>query len=166
VLCHQPNPVLTVRKLASLLRPGGLLTLIEPEVDYGISPGAALPETNRCMQLIRETVRRAGIPTTLGTHLPRIFYESGLSWPETFAHIVMGSGPDFPGYEHLAHTIAFLLPLTERFGLVAPAKVKLEGLADRIRHEVVASRSSLITHVVVGAWTRRMGAGPDMIAFR
>jgi 2-polyprenyl-3-methyl-5-hydroxy-6-metoxy-1,4-benzoquinol methylase len=166
VLCHQPDPVVTVRKLASLLRPGGLLALMEPEIDYGISPSADLPETKRCMRLIRETVRKAGIPTTLGTQLPRIFHESGLSWPDTSAHIVMGSGPDFLGYDHIAHTVGFLLPLAERFGLAAFAKVELEGLADRIRHEVVANRSSLITHIVVGAWTRRMGASPDMTAFR
>ena len=73
----------------------------------------------------------------------------------------MGGGPDFAGYTHLANTLAFLLPIAERLGIAAANEVNLEGLADRIRQEVVASRSSLVTQIVVGAWVRRIGARPD-----
>jgi len=69
-------------------------------------------------------------------------------------HIVMGSGPDFEGYECFAEGVEVLLPLARKLGIVTANEVNLENLAERIRKEVVGNQSSLITHIVVGAWAR------------
>jgi len=154
LLFHLPEPVAALRTFGSLVRSGGLIVFVESEVGVNVHTNHEYPETRRIVDMMRETLRRAGVHMKLGTQLPRIFYEAGLGWPETSLHVVMGSGEDFEGYDMWADIAASLLPLAEKFGIATAAEMDLPTLAERVRREVVGTKGSLPCYFQVGAWVR------------
>jgi ubiquinone/menaquinone biosynthesis C-methylase UbiE len=152
VLCHQPDPAAALRSLVPVVRPGGLIVFMEPELDGTVQHNCDFPERSRCVDLMKKTLRRAGVHMRVATQLPRIFHEAGLGWPDTSLHVVTGSGEEFEGYAYYADTVQSLLPLAEKFGIATAAEVNLATLSERLRQEMVSAKSSLPCGVHVGAW--------------
>jgi hypothetical protein len=67
---------------------------------------------------------------------------------------VMGGGPTWGGYDHLASLVRGLLPLIVQGGIATAEEVGIETLAQRLRDEAVSQRG-----VVMGLslLTLRMG---------
>ena len=154
VLCHQPDPSAALRRFAQIVRPGGLIVFLEPEFNLSVQTFASLPETRRCAGWLVEICRRAGMQMNTGTQFSRIFHDAGLPWPETHLHLVFGGGPEYRGYQHYADTLDSLLPLGEKLGVVTRAEACVDGMAERLRREVLAEQTGLISCVAVGAWVR------------
>jgi hypothetical protein len=62
-------------------------------------------------------------------------------------------GPDSPVYRYLAH-ILNSLPAMERYGVASASELAVESFAERLREEVVAADSILVTPCLVAAWKR------------
>lgn len=154
VLCHQPDPVAALKSLAALVRPGGLVVFVEPELGCILHTNREHPEATRVADMVKGTLRRAGVHMTLGTQLTRIFYEAGLGWPDTSLHLVMGSGDEFEGYEMWTETVSSLLPLAEKFGIATAAEIDPATVSQRLRRELAEIESSLLCAIHVGAWAR------------
>lgn len=76
-LMHQPDAVRTLRQIAGLLRPGGLLVAQEP---LRIPPPASHPDLAALADywaLVHQLLERAGVPTGTVENLPRSAREAG-----------------------------------------------------------------------------------------
>jgi SAM-dependent methyltransferase len=155
VLMYLADPAATLRRIAALLRPGGIiafqeLTLTESGLTY---PEA--PLLQRTGTLINETFRRAGMEMEMGLKLYPAFIAAGLPAPAMRAERPIGGGPDFPGYRWMAQITRSILPLMEQFGVANAENIDIETLVERLREEVVGSGGVVAMPTLMGAWARK-----------
>jgi SAM-dependent methyltransferase len=155
VLMYLADPAATLRRIAALLRPGGIiafqeLTLTESGLTY---PEA--PLLQRTGTLINETFRRAGVEMEMGLKLYPAFIAAGLPAPAMRAERPIGGGPDFPGYRWMAQITRSILPLMEQLGVANAEDIDVETLVERLREEVVGSGGVVAMPTLMGAWARK-----------
>lgn len=152
ILLYQPDPVAALRKLATLVRSGGLMVF--HEIDFG-DTSRAWPEAplwKKSWQLMSEAFRRSGTPPDFGLRLTRAFLDAGLPWPRFQAEVPMVAGPGSYMYGWVAETLRSLIPRIEQYGLATADELQIETLATRLEAEAVSLGCQLAGPLQVGAW--------------
>jgi len=139
------------------VRPGGVVAFAEgdftPALGY-VHAGAS--ELHRSSwEWAAEAFRCVGAHCAMAPILCRAFIEAGLGEPHMVLHAPLGCRPDWAGYGWLAESVRSLLPVLEKFGVVAGEVVDVATLADRLRSEAVRNGFPLMMEPVVGAWARK-----------
>jgi len=158
VLMYLPDPAVVLRRLASFVKPGGIVAFHEVDLDGAKSePPSPLFETT--VQRIRQTFAHVSADGRTGLKLGRIFEEAGLSAP----HMILGArverGAESQVYGQVTGVTRTLLPLMERTGVATAAEVDIDTLAHWLRDEVVALGATIVSPSFIGAWTRT-GSAP------
>ena len=97
VLMYVPDPAALLRRLAGLLRPGGIVAFHETDMN---NPPATFPMTEIAAILQKVMVPPAGVPgpdVRIGMKLHRLFEEAGLPAPELRMEVPVGGGPGLAG---------------------------------------------------------------------
>lgn len=154
ILVHTPDKVALLRRVSAQVRPGGLVVFQEPDHTCPVEtwPRARLFEQAWSWWL--EATRRAGLERQLGLKLFGAFLDAGLPAPQMRLERVMGGGPNWGGYDHLASLVRGLLPLIVQGGIATAEEVAIDTLAQRLREEVVSQRAVVMGLSLVSAWTR------------
>ena len=151
---YVPDPAALLRRLAGLLRPGGIVAFQETDMN---NPPATFPMTETAAILQKVMVPPEGVPAPdvrIGMKLHRLFQEAGLPPPELRMEAPLGGGPDWPGYDYIVETLRSLAPMMRSMGF-DPATLGLDTLATRLRDEVVAAKGVQMLAPIVGAWSRK-----------
>ena len=156
VLMHYSDPAVVLRRLASLVRPGGPIAFVELDID-GARSAPACPLFAHAVERLAEFLTRAGVDARIGLRLGRIFQEAGLPPPRQALRARVERGADSPLYDQIARLTGALLPLMTRTGVAGPDEVAVETLAARLREEAVACDATVVSPSFVGAWTRTVG---------
>jgi 2-polyprenyl-3-methyl-5-hydroxy-6-metoxy-1,4-benzoquinol methylase len=153
ILAYMPDPIETVRRLSSCLRPGGIVAFQEIVAPLGrtIPEG---PHFRRCTQWILDTFERAGFEGDMGGKLFATFLAAGLPPPQMIASARVEGSAQSPVYDYLADTLRSLLPMTERVGVATAAEIDIDTVADRLRREAVTNNACVMLPPLVGAWAR------------
>ena len=155
VLMYLPDPVATLKQLATHLRPGGIVAF--QEVEFSTYSSIARPETPMMNQLAEwgvEVFRRSGANVGMGLDLYATFVDAGLPEP-ALRYVAPVGGPEtWIGYQFIANAFRSILPLLEALGIATAEEVNLETLAQRLRAEVVASKRPLILPPHITAWAQ------------
>jgi 2-polyprenyl-3-methyl-5-hydroxy-6-metoxy-1,4-benzoquinol methylase len=157
VLMYVPDPVALLRRLAGLLRPGGIVAFQEMDIN---NPPGSFPPTPAMSALSKWLVPPETLPipdVRIGMKLLRLFREAGLPTPELRMEAPVGGGPDWPGYEYLAATLRSLAPMIRKMsgGYDVEADVGIDTLAERMRTEITAVDGVQMLAPIVGAWSRK-----------
>ena len=155
VLMYLPNPVDTLKQLATRLRPGGIVAF--QEVDFTTYSSIARPETPMMNQLAEwgvEVFRRSGANVGMGLDLYSTFVDAGLPEPSLQYTAPVGGPETWIGYQFIAAAFRSIIPLLERFEIATAEEVDLDTLAQRLRAEVVASKRPLILPPHITAWAQ------------
>ncbi len=156
VLVYLPDPAAIVRRLAGLLRRGGLLAFQEMMIAMTRSvPDGLL--WNRSIGWAVDTFTRAGLDVDMGGRLYATFLAAGLPAPQMISTARVEGGAQSTAYEVLAETVRSLLPLAERLGVATAAEVDVGTLAERLRREAIESDACVAPPPLVGAWARVAG---------
>jgi len=152
VLPYLADPPGVLRRLASHIRPGGVIVFIE----FDLTRIGSVPEAP-LFGSVANWITRAfeGMDTdpALGSSLGAVFRDAGLPWPYMTSIQMACCGPD--GFYWLfAETVRTLLPHIVRLGLASAEKVDIETLETRLRDEAVARRHTVFSPRWVGAWVR------------
>ncbi len=153
ILVHTQDKVALLRKVSTHVRPGGLVVFQEPD---HTNPVATEPRARLFEQAWNwwlEATRRAGLERQTGLKLYGMFLDAGLPAPEMRLERVMGGGPNWGGYDHLASLVRGLLPLIVQGGIATTEEVAIDTLAQRLREEVVRGRGVVMGLSLVSAWT-------------
>jgi ubiquinone/menaquinone biosynthesis C-methylase UbiE len=153
VLQFQQNPAAMLRKLATQVRPGGVVVF--HELDWGgVGSFPPVPTFDRVCQWGVQTLRLHGTETRMGAKLYRTFVEAGLSPPGLRLEALLGGGPNSQDVLTLiAGIVETLLPEMERLR-VADDDVEIATLLERMRAEVEHCRSIVTGHYQIAAWSR------------
>jgi SAM-dependent methyltransferase len=152
VLPYLVEPPGVLRRLASRVRPGGVIAFMEFDVTR-IESVPEAPLFRNAATWIMRAFEGSGIDPALGSRLGAVFRDAGLPWPFMTSFQKACCGPD--GFYWLfAETVRTLLPQIERLGLATAEQVDIESLADRLREEAMATRLTAFSPRWVGAWVR------------
>ena len=155
VLMYLPDPVATLKQLATHLRPGGIVAF--QEVEFSTYSSIARPDTPMMNQLAEwgvEVFRRSGANVGMGLDLYSTFVDAGLPEPSLQYSAPVGGPETWIGYQFIAAAFRSIIPLLERFEIATAEEVDLETLAQQLRAEVVASKRPLILPPHITAWAQ------------
>jgi 2-polyprenyl-3-methyl-5-hydroxy-6-metoxy-1,4-benzoquinol methylase len=155
ILIHTQDALAVLRKVVSIVHPGGLVAFQEYDLSFYPRGDPELPLMFWVEEMIVEFFRRSVPKANIGTQLFHLMQEAGLPSPECRAECVMDGGPHSPVYEWLAETVRSLLPRMEALGMTTAAEVDLDTLTERLRHESLEKRGVTITPLMIGAFSRK-----------
>lgn len=152
VLQFQPDSAAMLRRIASLVRPGGVVAF--HEIDWGgLSSFPPVPTYDRLCAWGAETMRRHGTETRMGAKLHATFVASGLHEPSVrLEALVVGGERAGAWLRSFRDLIAVLLPEMVRLGVASEHDVGLDTTVERMTEEASRTGSVFIGHGQVGAW--------------
>ncbi len=154
VLMFQPDPAAMLRRLATHLRPGGVLVF--HELDWnGARSHPPVPAYDRSCEWIVRTLAQSGADPRLGAKLAAIMKTAGLPAASLHLESIASAGLDNAELAIFTADLArTLLPEMLRLGIATTEEVGIDTLAARIRTEMIASTSTIIGRAEIGAWVR------------
>jgi SAM-dependent methyltransferase len=154
VLMFQHDPAVMLRRVATHVRPGGLVLFHEPDWASARS-FPPIATYDRCCQWIVETLRLSGADLRMGIKLHATFVAAGLPEPTLRSESVIGGGKSSADQVHFKTDLACTLAAKmERLGVATVREVEPESLAERVLAEVVAANGVVMGRSEIGAWTR------------
>jgi SAM-dependent methyltransferase len=152
VLPYLDNPPAVLRRLASHVRPGGVIAFMEFDVTrIGSVPEA--PLFGAMTSWITNAFKGSSIDPALGSSLARVFRDAGLPWPNMSSFQKTSCGPD--GFYWLfAETVRTLMPNILRLGLATAEEVDIDSLESRLCEEATSSKLTAFSPRWVSAWVR------------
>jgi ubiquinone/menaquinone biosynthesis C-methylase UbiE len=160
VLMYQPDATACLRRLSTVLRPGGFAMFHEVQMAmgwHGADP--ASPTLTKLWGWMSAACARAGVELNMGLKLRQALLGAGFEAPELLLTSWVSGGPEAATYEYLAETIRSLLPAIVKFGIATAEEVEIETLAVRLRDEIVASEGAIVPSMLVGGIARWPGQG-------
>jgi len=152
VLCFQPDPVSLLRRIAKLLRHGGVIVFHEPDRAQMRSFPPA-PTYDRCCQWLNETYRRSGVDVWIGVKLHSLFMAAGLPGPQMRMHAVIGGAGALDEIHLDADQAVTLAGEIERLGVATASELGVETLVERIAREMATNQSVIVGRGEIGAWS-------------
>jgi SAM-dependent methyltransferase len=154
VLVYQPDPVATLSHVRALLRAGGVIAMLEPDMSVGLRSWPPVALCDQVSDWIRETFRRGGVHFDMGARLYPLFRRAGFPGPTVRQDTPVGGGEALlPLFEHCSDIIRSLLPRMEQYGIATAEAAQVDTLAERLEREANAAESQVAYMPVVAAWT-------------
>lgn len=154
VLHHLPDPVATIRRAATAVRPGGIVAFHEPAGHIG---GHVQPDLDLFMkseQCLRAVFRSLLPHVDVGGRLIACFEEAGLPTPHLIWESIAG-GHDSPLWRLQAMTYRSVLPQITRLGLPPADDGNPDTLLDRLVASAAAVRAQIVSKPQSCAWVVR-----------
>jgi ubiquinone/menaquinone biosynthesis C-methylase UbiE len=152
ILMHLPDPVSTLRQLAGLVRPGGLIMFCE----FDIGAARSIPESPLSQALVDGIVRTfqsAGLAPAFGSTLHTLFRQAGLGVPQLTLSAPVGTANDTEAWAYSAEVWRLLYPIAEQFGLVTDELADLDTLLPRMLEQAAEGDAILVLPPMITAWT-------------
>jgi ubiquinone/menaquinone biosynthesis C-methylase UbiE len=153
ILMFLPDPIVVLRSVSRLVRPGGVLAFQEPSWIPMLALGDRLALWSCVLRSIHETILRSGANPEMGFALYSIFQELGLPAPKMHLEIPLGSDVDF--LRVISDLVCSLRPLAEQHNVSLEELGDLDTLPDRVCAEVAAANTVVSIVPLLGAWSRK-----------
>ena len=155
VIMYLPDPVDTMRRLAAILRPGGLVVF--QEHDSTMVPGRQkpLPLHEQVHGWIWQTIKREGANIHMGFDLPIVLMQAGLMVENVRAEAIVQT-PQIP--YPVAAIVRAMLPRIIQQGVANEEEINIGTLEQRLNDERVGTNSTYVSDMVFGAWARKSGS--------
>lgn len=150
VLMYLADPVAALRRVATRVRPGGLVCLHEADLAY-LPASPRPPLWGQVHGWFRAALQKAGIAERMGPSLYTTYRAAGLPGPRLLVETYAEGGPDAAAWAW-ANVISATVPLMERLGVATRAEVDPPTLADRLLAETLACDGCVIGPPMTGAW--------------
>lgn len=155
VLMYQPNAVESVRRLARLLRPGGVIIFQEHDATMTPASRVPLPLHAQVHAWTWQTVAREGANVHMGFDLPTVFEQAGLAVEHARAEaVVLTPGAAYP----FGAIVRAMRPRMVHHGVATEAELDdatLDRLDQRLLAERAAAGATYIGDMVFGVWARK-----------
>jgi SAM-dependent methyltransferase len=153
ILLYTPEPAEILRRFAALVRPGGVVAMME----YEMHAAGTLPATDlsrRTVHWICEAFDRSGLDASLGAKLGAIMAGAGFADASVVGLQGYRQPGDPAGPKLAAETVRTLLPAIEKTGIATAADVDIDTLEARLAEESVRLGTTFKPPTLVGAWAR------------
>lgn len=151
ILMHLPDPVSTLRRLAGLVRPGGLVAFCE----FDIGAVRSIPEAPLSRALvdgIGRVLQSVGLDPAFGTTLHTLFQQSGLGMPQLTLGAPVGTANDTDAWTYSVEVWRLLYPFAEQLGLASGELAEIDTLLPRMLAQAAAGDAILVLPPMITAW--------------
>jgi ubiquinone/menaquinone biosynthesis C-methylase UbiE len=151
ILMHLPDPPSTLRQLANLVRPGGLIAFCE----FDIEATRSIPDSPLSRALIdgiRRVFRSVGLDPAFGTTLHTLFQQAGLGTPQLTLAAPVGTVDDTEAWQYSVEVWRLLYPFAEQLGLAGGELADIDTLLSRILAQAVGGDAVLVLPPMITAW--------------
>ncbi|OBI42356.1 class I SAM-dependent methyltransferase [Mycobacterium sp. E796] len=151
ILMHLPDPAATLRRLSSLVRPGGVIAFAEID----ITRARSVPELPLFSQVIAGIVRAfeaMGISPRFGTTLHTVFADAGLGAPQLAIGAPIGTAADADILAYGAEVWRLVSPIAEQGGFGLDDLGDIGEFVPRFREEALAADALITMPSIITAW--------------
>jgi hypothetical protein len=113
------------------------------------------PLVDTTVARVRDTFRRGGFETEMGSQLSPLFRCVGLQNPEMILGGRIEGEPGSGVHAWLTGVTRSLLPAMEQLGVASADEVRIETLAARLEAETRTRHAVIIAPPLVGGWARK-----------
>lgn len=159
ILMYFTDPAAMLRRLLAFVRPGGVVVFQEFDLQ-GVTSAPTCPILETAVHRIRQTLVRAGCDDRAGLRLPRIFRKAGLPAPHLLAGARVEAGADAMAYDQVTGITRTLQPLMVAHGVATGEEIGLDTLTERLRDEAVGLDATIVSPMLIGAWSRNQAVAP------
>jgi ubiquinone/menaquinone biosynthesis C-methylase UbiE len=155
VLMFMSDPTATLRQVAELVRPGGIIAFHELDGRVTTAPAMNQPVLARLQDLFARTFERSGARLELGAELYSRMLDAGLDPdPKPLAEIAVHMGQGEVAYRRWALFARSLLPKIVEYGLATEKDIL--DLLDQLRDELLPARCfTPLSWLMVAQWARK-----------
>jgi SAM-dependent methyltransferase len=158
VLMHQPDPARLLARAASLVRPGGVVAIMESHL-RALGPGwhswPASAAYARLLEIMLPIIEAAGGRADMGLQLRHTFLAAGLPEPALDVRATP-AGADAPAMcRYMADSLRSMRATAESLGVPCPAPAGIDALEQAMLAEASVPGAIINGPVVVTAWARR-----------
>jgi SAM-dependent methyltransferase len=153
ILMYLPDPVVTLRSISQVVRPGGVFVFQEPCWGPVLAQLASLPLWFATASLIDKTMRASGANHDMGMDLYQTFIEAGLPAPAMRMEVPLGKEPYLAQWYY--DTLCSLRPQIDQLHLPIGSLGSLDTLVQRLQAEVMESKTVACWFASVAAWCRK-----------
>jgi SAM-dependent methyltransferase len=151
ILVFLPEPAAVIRRLARLLRPGGVIAFQEPVREATQAINAHLPLQHACGVRLREAFAKARADTEIGGKVHALFQEAGLRAPQLRCDAPIDGSDELACYAYdLLVSVQRSTAEHEEFAELG----EFESLARRLSAEMQSAKSCCAGPVLIGAWSQ------------
>ncbi len=153
VLMYWSDPGDGLRRLARLVRPGGVAAFQEADHRNYMQtwPPSALYKKWR--QRILDTARVCSTTLSLGRRLHTVFAEAGLAKPKSLARFRVDRGADTQVYEMFSATAQSMWPKMLEHGIVHRRATLPARLSEQLKGEAVRRDLKVCSSRLIGVWS-------------
>jgi ubiquinone/menaquinone biosynthesis C-methylase UbiE len=158
VLMYQTDATDALRRIASKVRPGGIVAFQELASGAIAWQLSQLPLFASVVRWVRGAFAASGAHVNLGLELYWRMRDAGLTpHPSPLAEAPLEVGPESSTYTRWASLARSLAPRIVEYGLATEVEMDLDTLEQRLRDEALAARATVpsFSGLVVGQWARR-----------
>ena len=151
ILVFLPERVAVIRRLARLLRPGGVIAFQEPLREATQAINAHLPLQHACGTRLRGAFAQAGADTEIGGKVYSLFQEAGLNAPQLRCDAPIDGSDELAcyAYELLISVLRGTADCGER-----PQLDEFESLPQLLSAEMQSANSCCAGPLLIGAWSQ------------
>jgi SAM-dependent methyltransferase len=153
ILMHLPDPAATLRRLSSLVRPGGVIAFSENDIT-GTHSIPELPLFGRVTAGIVRAFEAMGLSAGFGTTLHTIFSDAGLGAPRLTLGTPIGTAADSDILAYAAEVWRLASPVAQQLGLQIDELADIDDFVPRFREEALAVNALITMPPMITAWAR------------
>ena len=159
LLQHLPDREEFLRSQMELLRPGGILVVIEYDTG-AVRSEPQVPLVASLRDMAESVLRAGGADSRIGVRAGQLLRYAGFLDVSTLGIQTYHPSTDAIAVDRSTAMIRVLAPQIVALGLADEAELGLETLESRIRDQLAASDAILMMPTVIGAWGTRPATTP------
>lgn len=157
ILMHLPEPAATLRRLSTLVRPGGTIAFSENDITATRSI-PDIPLFRRTVAGIVNAFEAMGLSAEFGTTLHTVFADAGLGSPHLTQGTPIGTAADHDILAYAAEVWRLVSPIAQQNGFAIDEIANIDEFVPRLREEALAADAVITMPPLITAWVRLLPA--------
>ncbi len=153
ILMHLPDPVATLRRLRTWVRPGGTIAFSENDITAARSI-PDIPLFGRVIESIACAFEAMGLSPRFGTTLHTIFSDAGLGAPQLTLGTPIGTADEADILAYAAEVWRLVSPIAQQNGFAIDELADMDDFVPRFRQEALAANALITMPPLITAWAR------------